>query len=478
MSQNWVHVIGVAGVTTSGVAVMFNRYGWKVTGSDKGFFPPVSDYLKDNGVEILPGFKPDRLTDETGQHPDVVVIQGTKGKENPELIEATKLKLNIKTYPEILEHYVIKKGRSIVIAGTYGKTTITAALVQMFAVSNRPISYMIGGISINTGFTVVPLREESMYSVVEGDEFITSLSDKRSKFFYYHPDFLILNAVSWEHPDVFTNEAEYIKNFKKLVRSIPPKGLVVANANDRNAVDVATESRARVIYYSINPDEAQASPHWYLNPASHSLPTFVRKPEDEDGVVIPYEKQIIGEFNEENLLAAAAMASELGVDSKSITEAIKDFRGIRRRLEIRYQSNKIIVIDDFGSSPPKAKGALAALRKDFPRAEITIVFEPSSGNRVATALALYDGVFTQADKLVFPRFTKLPKTSKDRFDGDELAVYLAKSGVQVSYIEDDANLVRQLIKIAKKKTKVLKIICFMGSHSFRGMINQLIEEIK
>ncbi len=470
---NWVHIIGICGVVTSGLAVMFKYEGSKVTGSDKGFFPPISKFLEKYDIPIGIGYKANRLTDEDGKHPELVIIQGLKSDKNIEYQEAKRLGLTIKTFPEILAEYVIAN-ESIVVAGTYGKTTISAVLVDIMKNANIDISYMYGGLNVNMDQTIMAKKDNTKFSIVEGDEYMTSLEDTSSKFFHYKTKYLILHSCQWEHPDMFPTEQLYVENFRNYVRKIPNDGIIVANANDKNVVDVVKDASCRVIYYSANKLNAFALPDWYLEKSSKPLPTFIRFKDDPSNLeIIPYERKIIGEFNEENFLAGSVMAYELGVKKEYIQDTISEFKGIKRRLEIKIQSDQFLIIDDFGSSPPKAHGSLQALRSDYPDSKIIAIFEPNTGNRTEASIPTYKKAFKLADEIIFPRFTKLPNIDKKRFNAEELIESLKPYYDNITYVGDDDILVNLLVKEIELGDAVHKIIVFMGSHGFRGMIEKL-----
>ncbi|KXK27456.1 MAG: UDP-N-acetylmuramate:L-alanyl-gamma-D-glutamyl-meso-diaminopimelate ligase [candidate division WS6 bacterium OLB20] len=415
--DNWVHIIGIAGVTTSGVAAMFRQLGWKVTGSDKGFYPPVSTFLAEQEIEVMPGFKPERLTVD-GRHPDLVVFQGTKGSSNKEYTEALRLGLTVKTYPAVLQEYVINPARSIVVAGTYGKTTTTAAVAAILSHAGNNPGWMFGGLSTDGTLPVMQGGKQS-YSVVEGDEYLISTDDRRSKFLLYSPVYLVLTAMQWDHPDLFPTKESYLDAFTGLISQVPAEGLIVANAADIHIVEAVKNAACRVVFYAADHTTAHAKPDWILMRGSKPLPSFVRDTDSPE--IIPYERKLIGEFNEENLLAAGALAYELGIRKERIQEAISKFSGIRRRLEVRFENEHTVIIDDFGSSPPKARGALHAVRTDYPDAYIAAVFEPNTGNRVAASLSEYKDAFADADAVYFPRFTRLPKSDTIHMDESELA---------------------------------------------------------
>jgi UDP-N-acetylmuramate: L-alanyl-gamma-D-glutamyl-meso-diaminopimelate ligase len=470
---NWVHIIGICGVVTSGLAVMFKYEGSKVTGSDKGFFPPISKFLEKYDIPIGIGYKANRLTDEDGKHPDLIIIQGLKSDKNIEYKEAKKLGLKIKTFPEILSEYVISKD-SIVIAGTYGKTTISAVLVEIMKNANIDISYMYGGLNVNMDQTIMAKKENTRFSIVEGDEYMTSLDDTTSKFFHYRTKYLIFHSCQWEHPDMFPTEKSYVDNFRKYIDTMPEEGMIVANANDKNVVDVVKDANCRVIYYSANKLKAFTIPDWYLEKTSKPLPTFIKFKDDPTNLeIIPYERKIIGEFNEENFLAGSVLAHEIGVRKEYIQNTISEFKGIKRRLEIKIHTEKFLIIDDFGSSPPKAQGSLQALRSDYPDSKIIAIFEPNTGNRTKASIPTYKDAFKMADEIIFPRFTKLPNIETKRFNAEELIDSLKEYYDNITYVGDDDVLVNLLVKEIELGKDVHKVIVFMGSHGFRGMIEKL-----
>lgn len=469
----WVHIIGVCGVVTSGLAVMFKYEGSKVTGSDKGFFPPISKFLEKYDIPIGIGYKSNRLTNEDGEHPDLIIIQGLKSDKNVEYQEAVRLSIPIKTFPEILSEYVIVD-ESIVVAGTYGKTTISAVLVEIMKKANIDISYMYGGLNVNMDQTIMSKNNKTKFSIVEGDEYMTSLEDKTSKFFQYNTKYLIFHSCQWEHPDMFPTEDSYIENFRKYINNIPDGGLIIANANDKNVVDVVKDAVCKVVYYSADKQKAFTIPDWYLENKSKPLPTFIRFKEDPNHLeIIPYERKIIGEFNEENFLAGAVLSYELGVRKAFIQDTISEFKGIKRRLEIKIQEENFIILDDFGSSPPKAHGSLKALRSDYPKSKIIVIFEPNTGNRTEASIPTYENAFKLADEIIFPRFTKLPAIDTKRFNAEELIDSLKIYYDNITYVGDDDVLVNILIKEIELGENIHKIVVFMGSHGFRGMIDKL-----
>jgi UDP-N-acetylmuramate: L-alanyl-gamma-D-glutamyl-meso-diaminopimelate ligase len=219
-----IHIIGICGVATSALAIAFHKAGVKVTGSDKGFFPPVSTELEKHGISFYAGWHPEKMGT-----PDFVMIGGTgTSPSNPETLYAKEHGIPAFSYPEVLENYFIKKN-SIVVAGTWGKTTTSALLSYMLITCGRKPAYFTGGLSLShpTG-----ALSDSDWSVVEGDEYQISISDRRPKFVHYAPTHLLLTSVSWDHADLYPTEKAYFDAFQKLVDGIPESGLIVACIDD------------------------------------------------------------------------------------------------------------------------------------------------------------------------------------------------------------------------------------------------------
>lgn len=474
MQKHWVHIIGVCGITTSGIAVMFKNMGWKVTGSDKGFFPPVSDFLKFNKIDVQPGFKLERLH-QGGTSPDLVVIQGTKGEKNEEYQEALRLNLEIKPYAEILKEYVIVED-SIVVVGSFGKTTVSSILVNIFNEAQIPISYMYGGLDPRFAANVKAKDENTKYSIVEGDEYLTSFKDKRSKFFHYNPKYLIINGIEYDHVDLFPTMQAYLDNFKKLVSEMPKDGIIVANIDDQNVQKVLNNAKCKVITFSGN-QNLLFKPDWYLLRASSPLPTIIKNiNNNQDNLaIIPFERNIIGQFNDLNMLAASVLAHTLDIKQSAIQAGLKKYQGVQRRLEIKARYKDILLIDDFGSTPAKAEAAIKTISEEYPQHKIITVFEPNSGNRNYNALQLFTKTFKNSDLVIIPKFTRIPKSKTQRFSEDDLWELINENGVKAEYFPNDNDVITALKQSLNKNNK--SIVLFLGSHSFRGMITKMAEII-
>lgn len=481
-NKQWIHLIGICGVTMAPLANMLKKMGWFVSGSDKGIFPPMSDYLKDKKILIELGFKREHLNSEyylkrkqagISKHPDLVVVGNYVGLNDPEYKYAKSLNLAISSYPEVLAEYLVKEN-SIVVAGTYGKTTSSALLALIWREARKDPAFMIGGIANN--FSDGIENSQGKWSIIEGDEYTSSRFDMQSKFFHYKPEFLLLTAASWEHTDVFKTEQGYIDNFKKLVKTVSPNGIIVACRDGANIMEVVKEARCKVVTYELNKvDDNLAKSDWFnLSHKENSLAGEIVISNRHSVEEFSVKTTLIGDHNKENIIGCCALARELSIDVNAIRKAVAGFSGIKRRLEVRYSEENLKVIDDHACSPPKIRGSLKALRDNFEDWFITIIFEPNVGNRTKDSFALFKGVFKEADEVVIPAL-KFVKTAKGerRTSGEELAEYLKVNGSNTMYIGEDDKLVDYVTKGNRGK----HIICFMGAYSFRGMIEQVVKKV-
>lgn len=441
--QKHLHVIGICGVATSALAIAFHKKGWKVTGSDKGFFPPISTELEKQGVEFYAGWHPENMGT-----PDIVMTGGAgTSPNNPEVIYAKEKNIPVFSYPEIIEQYIIKKN-SIVIAGTWGKTTISSLLSFVLLKAGMAPSYFTGGLSLSheTG-----QLNDSEWSVVEGDEYQVSISDKRPKFVYYHPTHLLLTSVSWDHADVYPTEEAYFQVFKELVKN---SQTVVACIDDAGVQKIITNA----ITYGVS-EHADYRYHSIEHTRDGISFTI-----DYKGQSFALHSPMLGRFNAENIAGCFAMAHSIGIAPEKIVKAIANFQGIKRRFEKRFTNSELTILDCHAPTPDKAKSVLESIR-DVYKKKIVVVFEPNIGGRERASAYKYDNAFKDADMVIIPRLTKLKVGEEMPMEGKELADTIAKTHPNVRYIENDEELVNNLKG---------DVIAFLGSHGFRGMIEATI----
>lgn len=460
-----IHFIGICGVAMSALALALHKKGYRVTGSDVGFYPPVSDMLKGTGVEFYAGWHPEKMLapTESGGTPDLVIVGNVAASTNPEWLAVQAQKIPFKSYPEAIAEFWVKEN-SIVCAGTYGKTTTSALLAWILHEAGLAPSYMFGGLAAHD-FPSAALSD-SEWSVLEGDEYKSARWDNGPKFAHYRATHLLLTALSWDHVDVYSTEASYFKVFSELVHSLPPSGLLVACADDDKVFEIAKLANGEIVTYGRG--EKVDYQFTELKESQNGLEFVIQHQGEKYSVTSP----LLGAYQAQNITGAFALACEIGIEPKKITAALATFAGLKRRLEKRFVDG-VTIFDDIAHSPAKARSVLENVRRIY-IGRIIAVFEPNTGNRKPDALPLYAHAFAAADEVIIPRLTKV-KTSADDLappiEGDELARAISTTYHTTHYIDDDAKLVHYI----HTATQPGDVIIFLGSHGFRGMIESLIK---
>lgn len=438
LKQRHVHIVGICGVTMAPLAVLYSNMGWKVTGSDKAFFPPMSAYIKANGIAIMPGFKESHLE----PRPDLVLVTAFITDKNPEVVEARRLGIPVKVYADVLPE-LIERENSVIIAGDCGKTSTTALISWVLTKAGYNPSFMIGGLANNFEHGI--RRADSAWSVMEGDEYPASGWDNTPRFLYYSPKYLILTDVRWDHMDKFTSEKKYISIFKKLAAKVPKDGVIIANKYGGHTKMVAQSAKAPVIFYSAN--------------------VFKNFP-------APFK----GYIWRQNSAAAIALGRYLGIEDLVIRDALKTFLGLKRRQEVRFKKREAVVIDDNAHTPVKAAGGLEAISQMFPQYDLCVIYEPGNRSKAALMSDEYRKCFKLARKIILPRISAFNEELRDF--NKRLAKKLSPYYRDCCYIEDDSAVVSEIQKFVQSRAGGQKKrkagIVFMSQKGFRGMIEETI----
>lgn len=462
-----IHVIGICGVATSAIAIALRNAGVDVTGSDKGFFPPVSTELEKHNIPYYAGWHPEKMIE--GGTPDVVMIGAASGSQNPETVFAKEHNIPMLSYPEVLGKYFVREN-SIVCSGTWGKTSSSALLSFILTKAKFNPSYMFGGVSLSHDSSA--MVTDSSWNVFEGDEYKSSPTDNRAKFFHYKPTHLLLSAVSWDHADLYPTEDSYFEAFRKLLSGITKTGLLVARCDQPGIERIVGNFAGKIVTYGTK------------NTADFVYSNVVQSPSGLDFTISYNDKQynvhspMLGSYQAENITGCFAMAVSIGIEADPIIQAISEFGGLKRRMEKRLDGSNspkgISIIDDIAHSPEKAVTVLSTLKDIYSGkngGKIIVIFEPNSGGRERQSAHKYDNAFKDADTVVIPRLTKLKIATDSRdvpIEGQELAQIIGKTQKNTTYIDDDKKLIEYISSIAKKGD----VIAFLGSHGFRGMIEE------
>jgi UDP-N-acetylmuramate: L-alanyl-gamma-D-glutamyl-meso-diaminopimelate ligase len=361
-----VHILGICGTFMGGIAALAKAAGHRVTGSDRNVYPPMSTQLEALGISLHEGFEPDQLDDR----PDVVVVGNALSRGNP-VIEAVLARgLPYVSGPEWL-HAQILRGRSVLaVAGTHGKTTTASLLAYFLDRAGLEPGFLIGGIPRD--FAVSARLGREPFFVVEADEYDTAFFDKRAKFVHYRPGIAILNNLEHDHADIYPDVASIRRQFHHLVRTVPGNGHLVVNGDDHELADTL----AMGCWTPVERFGQAAGADYRLTPIAADWSTFeVAVPQ---GAPVRVQSPLLGRHSAENVVAAMLAARHAGVALADSAAALRQFQGVKRRLEVRGVVRGVTVYDDFAHHPTAIAATLSALRARLGDARVLAVLEPRS----------------------------------------------------------------------------------------------------
>jgi len=437
-----VHLIGICGTAMASLAGMLKQRGFRVTGSDAAAYPPMSDFLAELGIPVAQPFDPRNLDPV----PDLVVVGNAISRGNVELEQLLDQRIPFCSLPQLLHDEFLRGKEVLVVAGTHGKTTTTSMLAWIFHTAGMQPSFLIGGIAENFGSSFH--LGQGKHFILEGDEYDTAFFDKGPKFLHYFPDSVILTSVEFDHADIYKDLDAVETAFKRLVNLVPRRGRIIAfDGMAGGAAESASLERG--LSKAFSPVErygASERAAWRITnldfESSRTSWTVLQNGRPWADLEFP----LAGEYNVWNATAAAAMAASYGISKQEIAAALKTFKSVKRRLEIKAQVNGITVIDDFANHPTAIAGTLKALRARYAGARLWAILEPRSNTLrrrvlqadLARSLALADEVVVAA---VF-RSEAVPES--DRLDLPELAADIQRHGRRARLMKDADEIVQNV----------------------------------
>lgn len=366
-----IHILGICGSFMGGVSMLAKALGHEVSGSDKQIYPPMSDQLQMQGIEVMEGYYAAHLE----PIPDLVIVGNTMSRGNPLVEIILNNNIPYTSAPEWLSKNVLQNKRVLAVSGTHGKTTITAMLCWIFEQAGLHPGFLIGGVSQN--FNVSARLGNSEYFIIEADEYDTAFFDKRSKFVHYRPDTLIINNIEYDHADIFADLNAIIREFHNLVRIVPSNGMVICKQNDVNIKQLLEMGCWSSVEY-FNDALPTEGTRWGLSNLADDCSQF-NVVDGSEIVSQTLEWQLFGQFNAENALAAIAAAfHHAGIKLSQACDALMRFKNVKRRLEQLAYINQITIYDDFAHHPTAINATLKALRAKVKNERIILIIEPHS----------------------------------------------------------------------------------------------------
>ncbi len=360
-----IHILGICGTFMGGVAVLARQAGHKVTGSDANVYPPMSTQLEAQGIDLMQGYKAEHLVEQ-----DQVVVGNVMSRGNDAIEYVLNKNIDYTSGPQWLAENVLKDKWVLAIAGTHGKTTTSSILAWILEYAGLEPGFLIGGVPANFG--VSARLGGGAFFVVEADEYDTAFFDKRSKFVHYHPRTVVLNNLEFDHADIFDDLDAIKKQFHHLVRTVPGEGLIVHNEDEENLQDVLQKGcwSERAGFAS------QHDALWKIENVSADGRHFdVLYKNGKQGTV---KGHLLGPHNRMNALAAIIAARHVGVPVEQAIDALAEFKGVKRRMEVVGEVNNKTVYDDFAHHPTAITETLQGLRDAVGDAKIWAVLEPRS----------------------------------------------------------------------------------------------------
>jgi len=460
-----IHLIGICGTAMASLAGMLKQRGYDVRGSDTAVYPPMSDFLASLNIPVAQPYAANNLD----PRPDLVIVGNAISRGNPELERVLNDRIPFQSMAQVLYDEFLTGHEVIAVAGTHGKTTTTSMLSWIFEVAARRPSFLIGGIAEN--FNASFKLDDGDEFIIEGDEYDTAFFDKGPKFLHYFPDTVVLTSVEFDHADIYKDLDSVKTAFKRLVNLVPQRGRVIAWDGQTEVEECVARAFCPVERYGFG-----AAAHWRVTKVCYE-PDRTRWSVYRDGREwAELEFALAGEYNVLNATAAAALAACYGIDVPRIAKALRTFKSVKRRLEVKAEIGGVTVIDDFAHHPTAIAETLKALRTRYPGQRLWAVLEPRSNTlrrsvfheALAQSLAIADEVIVAA---IF-KSEAIP--SAERLDVEQVVMALRRSGTSARQLADADAIVTTIVPELRSGD----VVAILSNGGFGGIYEKLPRSLK
>ena len=459
-----VHLIAVCGTAMGALAAMLQEMGLIVTGSDRNVYPPMSTFLAQRGIHVQEGFLPEHLA----HRPDLVVVGNAVSRDNPEVEAVGRLGLSYCSLPEALNHFAGRGKETLLVAGTHGKTTTSSLLAWLLYAAGVDPTYMIGGILNN--FDGNYRLGKGNYFVVEGDEYDTAYFDKGPKFLHYRPRAAVLTSVEFDHADIFDDLAHVTSAFGLFLEGMAPESILLAYDDDPRIEALLPRAACRIERYG-----RSSVADWRLDKVTLAPPETRFEVRHRGRLFGAFTTRMIGDHNLMNTLAALGVAHHMGIDAPRLAEGLADFRGIKRRQEVRGVRRGIVVIDDFAHHPSAVRETVRAVKSFYGPRRLAAVFEPRTNTSMRDVFQdTYATCFEPADLVCIrqpPLLQKIPEGQ--RFSSEKLVQDLRDRGRAAHFFPDTEAIIDFLVANAREGD----VILIMSNGGFDNIHERLLDSI-
>ena len=449
------------------LAALLKRRGHDVRGSDQNVYPPMSDFLASEDIRTMSGYAADHITSDI----DLVVVGNAISRGNPELETVLERKIRYCSLPEAIRDHFLWGARSIVIAGTHGKTTTTSLTGWLLTHGGLDPTLLVGGIALNFG------EHGSSYRVgggrdfvIEGDEYDSAYFDKTAKFLKYLPDVAVVNNIEFDHADIYPDLDAVRLAFRRLVNLVPRNGLLLLGADSPHAAALREVAVSPVETFGL----ADAAT-WQAYDVEHAdgLTHFTLRRNGEPFGL--FHSPLLGLHNVRNALAAIAVGAYAGLGASELADGLRSFKGIKQRLETVGVARGVTVLDDFAHHPTAVRETLAALRTGYPSRRIWAVFEPRSASSCRRIFQdEFARAFGGADEVIVAGIFRSSLPESERLSGERLVDDLRSSGQNARYVPEVDDIVRAIVNEHREGD----VVVLMSNGGFGGIHRTLLQALR
>jgi UDP-N-acetylmuramate: L-alanyl-gamma-D-glutamyl-meso-diaminopimelate ligase len=466
-----VYLIGICGKGMGALAELLVEAGYAVRGSDEAAYPPMSTRLRDLGITIDEGYDPAHLRPrERRPAPDLVVVGNAAVPTHPEAAYAREHGLVQMSLPDALGHFFLRDRRSLVVAGTHGKTTTAGMLAHVLRHAGLDPGFFIGGVMTNYGATCAV--GSGPHFVVEGDEYDSAYFDKRPKFMHYRPTSAIVTSMEFDHADIYEDWDEYRDAFRAFVALLPPDGLLLLNGDDEEVRALADRTEASVRFFGLQGGDDNLTATDIRAVEGGQRFTLVANGHPLTEIFLP----LGGWVNRFDALGVCAVALNERIAPETIAEAFASFEGMKRRQEVLGEADGVIVVDDYAHHPTAVAATVHAVQERWPSRRTVAVFEPRSNS---SRRKVFEGTYADALATAGAVFLSSPplrhNDEPDNFlDADTVAARIASGGTPAAAYDSADALLPPLLDTLRPGDVAL----VMSNGSFDGLHRKLLAALR
>lgn len=456
-----IHLMGICGTAMASLAGLLKEKGYRVTGSDINFYPPMSTQLETLKIPIMTGYKAENLEPA----PNMVIVGNVISRDNPEAQRLMELGLPYMSLPQAMSEFLIENRNSVVIAGTHGKTTTTSLAAWVADCAGLNPGFLVGGIPKNYNQSFKVPRGD--WFVIEGDEYDTAFFDKVPKFIHYKPKFVILTSIEFDHADIYKDLDAVKDAFIKLLKLIPQDGVLIYNAEDKNIASILHHCQAPKVSYGWKQGDVQIHEHRVQRTGIEFSLSYKNRPHE-------FFLPMFGEYNVWNAAAVYALVEHTGW-KVSLKDAFTRFQGVKRRQELIGSPNNIQIIEDFAHHPTAVEKTIVTFKNRPGGGKIHAVFEPRSAtSRRNIFQDDYARAFKQSDFVYIAKpFAQEKIPLEQRFSSEKLVGEVNEAGSKAYLCQDVPDIIAHIKENARPGDTVL----VMSNGGFDGIYGKLIQAL-